>query len=128
MRAFAPGDYRELARRRVPHFLFEYLDGGSYSETTLRANETDLAQTALRQRVLRGVAKVDPSIRLFGRHWRMPVALGPIGLAGLYARRGEVQAARAAEQAGVPFTLSTVSTCSLQEVVAGGAEPVWFQL
>lgn len=121
-------DYREAARRRLPRFLFEYLDGGSYRETTLASNREDLHRIALRQRVLRDVSDVDPGINLLGEHWSMPVALGPVGLAGMNARRGEVQAARAAEAAGVPFCLSTVSACPIGEVRAGVTRPIWFQL
>ena len=121
-------DYREAARRRVPHFLFEYVDGGAYDEVTLRRNITDLQAIALRQRVMRDVSGLDLSTELFGVRQAMPVALGPIGLAGMLARRGEVQAARAAKEAGIPFTLSTVSACSLQEVTRGIGAPVWFQL
>ena len=121
-------DYRELARRRLPRFLFDYIDGGSYSETSLRRNVADLEQVALRQRVLRDVSVIDLTTTLFGHVQSLPVALAPIGLAGMNARRGEVQAARAAEAAGVPFTLSTVSACPLAEVVAGISEPIWFQL
>ena len=128
MKAAAAIDYRELARRRLPHFLFEYIDGGSYAEVTLRNNVTDLAAVALRQRVLCDVSAIDLSVDLFGQKLALPVALGPIGLAGLSARRGEVQAARAAEAAGVPFCLSTVSACPLGEVVAGTSKPIWFQL
>jgi L-lactate dehydrogenase (cytochrome) len=127
-RAASALDYRELARRRLPHFLFEYIDGGSYDEVTLRRNRTDLQDVALRQRVLRDVSAIDTSATLLGRPVCMPVALAPIGLAGLVARRGEVQAARAAEAAGVPFTLSTVSACNLGEVTAGVTSPIWFQL
>ncbi|MBB4613353.1 FMN-dependent L-lactate dehydrogenase LldD [Novosphingobium taihuense] len=121
-------DFRELARRRLPHFLFEYIDGGSYSETTLRRNVKDLRDIALRQRVLRDVSGLDLSTELFGQKVRLPVALAPIGLAGMNARRGECQAVRAAETAGVPFTLSTVSACSLSEVAKAAAKPFWFQL
>jgi L-lactate dehydrogenase (cytochrome) len=121
-------DYREAARRRLPRFLFEYLDGGSYDEVTLRRNSTDLQAIALRQRVMRDVANLDLGTELFGQRQSMPVALGPIGLAGMMARRGEVQAARAAQRAGIPFTLSTVSACSLSEVTRGVGAPVWFQL
>ncbi|MBP9235634.1 MAG: FMN-dependent L-lactate dehydrogenase LldD [Hyphomonadaceae bacterium] len=128
MKAAAARDYREMARRRLPHFLFEYIDGGSYDETTLAANREDLVRIALRQRVLRDVSKIDLSTTLFGQRMNMPVALAPIGLAGLTARRGEVQAARAAEAAGVPFTLSTVSACDLAEVTRGVKQPFWFQL
>lgn len=121
-------DYRELARRRLPRFLFDYIDGGAYAEVTLRRNIADLEQIALRQRVLRDVSQLDLSTELFGQTLRLPVALAPIGLAGLSARRGEVQAARAAEAAGIPFTLSTVSACPLDEVARGVAKPIWFQL
>jgi L-lactate dehydrogenase (cytochrome) len=126
-RAANVGDYRALAKARLPHFLFEYVDGGSYDEVTLRRNVADLQDIALRQRVLRDVSGIDLGTHLLGRQWAMPVGLGPVGLAGLYARRGEVQAARAAAQAGVPFALSTVSACSIREVAASGQAP-WFQL
>jgi L-lactate dehydrogenase (cytochrome) len=128
VKAASISDYRELARRRLPHFLFEYLDGGSFAELTLGRNVADLAAVALRQRVLRNVAELDLSATLFGQRLAMPVALGPIGLAGLSARRGEVQAARAAQRAGIPFCLSTVSACSIGEVSAGAPQPIWFQL
>jgi L-lactate dehydrogenase (cytochrome) len=127
-RAASTLDYRELARRRLPHFLFEYIDGGSYAEVTLRRNVDDLAAIALRQRILRDVSALDLSTKLFGQELKMPVALAPIGLAGMNARRGEVQAARAAEKAGVPFCLSTVSACPLSEVAQGTSAPFWFQL
>jgi len=120
-------DYRALAKARLPHFLFEYLDGGSYDEATLRRNVEDLRSVALRQRVLRDVSAIDLSTELFGQRWDLPVGLGPVGLSGLYARRGEVQAAKAAAAANVPFTLSTVSACSLREVAASGHVP-WYQL
>ena len=121
-------DYRELARRRLPHFLFEYFDGGSYAEVTLRRNTADLEAIALRQRVLTDVSNLDLTTTLFGQKQALPIALGPIGLSGLAARRGEVQAARAAEKAGIPFCLSTVSACSLAEVAKGTNKPFWFQL
>src|SRR5204862_4713832 len=92
-------DYRTLAKRRLPPFLFEYIDGGSYAEVTLRRNITDLEAVALRQRILRDVSTIDVSTTLFGRRQALPVALAPVGLAGMNARRGEVQAARAAEKA-----------------------------
>ena len=128
MKAASASDYRELARRRLPHFLFEYIDGGSYGEVTLRNNVVDLEKIALRQRVLRDVSSLDLTTNLFGQRMSLPVALGPIGLAGMNARRGEVQAARAAEQVEVPFCLSTVSVCPLAEVAAGTTKPFWFQL
>lgn len=121
-------DFREAARRRLPHFLFEYIDGGSYAEATLARNVSDLAAIALRQRILVDVADIDLSAELFGQKLAMPVALAPIGLAGMNAQRGEVQALRAAEAAGVPFTLSTVSVCPLGEVATAASKPFWFQL
>ncbi|RYY34189.1 MAG: L-lactate dehydrogenase, partial [Sphingomonadales bacterium] len=121
-------DYRELARRRLPHFLFEYIDGGSYDEVTLARNVGDLAAIALRQRVLADVSQLDLTTNLFGQHYAMPVGFSPVGMSGMYARRGEVQAARAAEHAGIPFTLSTMSVCPLAEVAAATSKPFWFQL
>lgn len=121
-------DFREAARRRLPRFLFEYMDGGSYAEETLRRNVADLSAIALRQRILRNVAGIDLSTRLFGQDMALPVALAPIGLAGMNARRGECQAVRAADKAGVPFTLSTVSACAIDEVAAAASKPLWFQL
>ncbi len=122
------GDYRALAKARLPHFLFEYLDGGSYDEVTLGRNVADLQEVALKQRVLRDVSAIDLSTELFGQRWEMPVGLGPVGLSGLYARRGEVQAARAAATAQVPFTLSTLSACSIAEVARDAGAGFWFQL
>lgn len=121
-------DFREAARHRLPRFLFEYIDGGSYAEATLRRNVSDLADIALRQRVLRDVSEIDMTVTLFGHSQRLPVALAPVGLAGLNARRGECQAVRAACKAGIPFTLSTVGACSLGEVSAAAPAPFWFQL
>ncbi len=128
MKIASISDYREAARRRLPHFLFEYIDGGSYDEVTLRRNSADLQATTLRQRVMRDVSALDLSTKLFGTRQLLPLALAPIGLAGLMARRGEVQAAKAAQKSGIPFTLSTVSACSLSEVTRGVGAPVWFQL
>jgi L-lactate dehydrogenase (cytochrome) len=127
-KAASIGDYRMLARRRLPRFLFEYIDGGSYLETTLARNVADLQAVALRQRVLRDVSAIDLSTELFGQRAALPLVLAPVGLSGLYARRGEVQAARAAAAAGVPFCLSTLSICPVQEVAAGSPTPFWFQL
>ncbi len=108
--------------------MFEYINDGSYAEVTLHRNIRDLADVELRQRVLRDVSQLDLSVEMFGQTLSKPVALGPIGLAGMNARRGEVQAARAAVAAGVPFCLSTVSTCSVAEVAAAVKQPFWFQL
>ena len=121
-------DFRAQARRRLPHFLFEYIDGGSYNEVTLRANRQDLRELALRQRVLKNVENVSTATNLFGDSYSMPVALAPVGLAGINRRRGEVLAARAAQAHNIPFTLSTVSLCSIEEVAAAVEQPSWFQL
>ena len=128
MPAASVSDYRELARRRLPRMLFDYIDGGSYAEVTLARNVGDLQDVALRQRVLRDVSALKLDTELFGQPLAMPVILSPIGMAGMYARRGEVQAARAAERFGLPFTLSTVSICGIEEVAAGVERPPWFQL
>lgn len=124
----SPGDFREAARRRLPRFLFDYIDGGAGSETTLRRNVTDLAAIELRQRVLADVSQIRLESELFERSQALPVALGPIGIAGMSARRGEVQAAKAAAQANIPFCLSTVSLCGIDEVVSQSPAPIWFQL
>ena len=120
-------DFRQAARRRLPKVLFDYIDGGSYGETTLAANVGDFEALKLRQRVLRDVSKLSTATEILGQNLSMPVVLAPIGLGGMYARRGEVQAARAAEAAGIPFSLSTVGVCGIEEVAAA-AVPPWFQL
>jgi L-lactate dehydrogenase (cytochrome) len=122
------GDYRALAKAHLPHFLFEYIDGGSYDEVTLRRNIEDLQAITLRQRVMRDVSAIDVSTELFGSKWSLPVGLGPVGMSGMYARRGEVQAARAAKDAGVPFSLSTLSVCPVREIAAEQKVPFWLQL
>lgn len=127
MRAASVSDYRELARRRLPNIFFEYIDGGSYGEVTLRRNVEDLEAIALRQRVMRDMAQLDMSVQTLGQTLKMPVGLAPVGMAGMYGRRGETQAIRAATAAGVPFCLSTVGVCSIEEVAATGTPP-WFQL
>jgi L-lactate dehydrogenase (cytochrome) len=127
----APGsisDYRELARRRLPRQLFDYIDGGAYDEATMRANVEDLAGIALRQRVMRDVSDLDLRVTVLGQDLAMPVALGPVGLGGMFARRAEVQAAQAAEAAGVPFCESTVSICGIEEVASNTSAPFWYQL
>lgn len=121
-------DYRELARRRLPRQLFDYIDGGAYAENTMRDNIDALRAIKLRQRVLCDVSNIDLSTNLFGSSVALPVVLAPVGLAGMFARRAEVQAARAAEQASVPFCESTVSICSVEEVAAAVQTPPWFQL
>lgn len=124
----AATDYRAAAQRRLPPFLFHYLDGGAYAEHTLRRNVEDLADIALRQRVLRDMSELSLQTELFGRSLAMPVALAPVGLTGMFARRGEVQAARAAASRGIAYTLSTVSVCAIEEVAPAAAQPIWFQL
>src|SRR5688500_12035440 len=121
-------DFRAAARRRLPLFLFDYIDGGACGEVTLRRNVADLAEIALRQRVLKDVSSLSLATDLFGRRQRLPVGLGPVGLSGMYARRGEVAAARAATDSGNPFCLSTLGICSRGEVARGSGGPVWFQL
>lgn len=121
-------DYRAAAQRRLPPFLYHYIDGGAYGEHTLGRNVLDLAQVALRQRILRNVAELSLGTRLLGQDLAMPVALAPVGLTGMFARRGEVQAARASASRGVPFTLSTVSVCPIEEVQPASSAPLWFQL
>jgi L-lactate dehydrogenase (cytochrome) len=124
----SPADYRELARRRLPAFLFHYIDGGANDEDSMAANIGGFRRIRLRQRVLRDVSAVDTRTELAGQAAAMPLALAPVGLAGMMARRGEVQAARAAAAAGVPFTLSTVGICPLEEVRAASPQDFWFQL
>jgi L-lactate dehydrogenase (cytochrome) len=126
-RAASVNDYRELARRRLPKIFFEYIDGGSYAEVTLKRNVEDFANLVLRQRVMRDMSDLDTSIETLGQRYRMPVGLSPVGMAGMYGRRGEVQAARAAASAGVPFCLSTMGICGVEEVARAGVPP-WFQL
>ena len=121
-------DYRELARRRLPRFLFDYLDGGAFSETTLRRNVDDFRDIEVRQRVMRDVSALSTETELFGKTVSMPVALAPVGLSGLYARRGEIQGAKAAHKAGIPFSLSTMSACGVEELAKGAPYPFWFQL
>ena len=124
----ASTDYRAAAQRKLPSFLFHYIDGGAYAEHTLRRNVDDLADIALRQRVLRNMSELSLETKLFGETLAMPVALAPVGLTGMFARRGEVQAAKAAEASGIPFILSTVSVCPIEEVAPAISRPMWFQL
>ncbi|WP_368757502.1 FMN-dependent L-lactate dehydrogenase LldD [Klebsiella pneumoniae] len=124
----APADYREAARHRLPRFLFDYIDGGAVAENTMHANSTELASIALRQRVLCGVGDPTLTTNILGTSWAMPVALGPVGATGMYARRGEVKAARAATDAGIPYTLSTVSVCPIEEVAQHASGELWSQL
>ncbi|MDP2489712.1 FMN-dependent L-lactate dehydrogenase LldD [Vibrio splendidus] len=124
----ASTDYRAAAKTKLPPFLFHYIDGGSYGEHTLRRNTADLAEIALKQRVLNDMSDLNLETELFGEKLAMPIALAPVGLTGMYARRGEVQAAKAADNKGIPFTMSTVSVCPIEEVAPKIERPMWFQL
>jgi L-lactate dehydrogenase (cytochrome) len=126
-RAAAVADYRVLARRRLPRIFFEYIDGGANDEVTLRRNVEDLGSLALRQRVMRDMSGLEMSVECLGHTWSMPVGMSPVGMAGMFGRRGEIQAARAAALAGVPYSISTVGVCSIEEVARAGLQP-WFQL
>ena len=119
-------DYREAARRRLPRQMFDYIDGGAYEEATLAANTADLEAISLRQRVMRDVSNRSMGTTVLGERLELPVILAPVGLAGMFAARAEVQAARAAERAGVSFVESTVSICSVEEVAQATERPPWF--
>jgi L-lactate dehydrogenase (cytochrome) len=121
-------DYRRAAKKRLPPLLFHYIDGGAFGEITLARNTEDLEAVLLRQRVLADVSEISTSVTLFGQTLAMPVILAPVGLAGMYARRGECLAARAAAAESIPFCLSTSSVCSIEEVSAKSSSPFWFQL
>ncbi len=121
-------DYRELARRRLPRQIFDYVDGGAFGEVTLAANRDDFHSIRFRQRVLRDVSTCRLATTVLGEEIALPVILAPVGFGGMFARRAEVQAARAAERAGIPFCESTLSICSVEEVAAAVRRPLWFQL
>ena len=122
------GDWRESARRRLPRQFFDYIDGGAGDEITMRANVSALAEIAIRQRVLRDVSERSTATRLLGEDLALPLILAPVGLAGVYRRRGEIQAARAASAFGIPFCESTVSICGVEEVAKASSRPLWYQL
>ncbi|QEN89256.1 FMN-dependent L-lactate dehydrogenase LldD [Labrys sp. KNU-23] len=124
----SPSDYRAAAMRKLPRFMFDYVDGGAYAEHTLRANVSDLEGISLRQRILKNVEKLSLETEIFGRKFAMPVILAPVGITGMLARRGEVQVAKAAAAKGIAMTLSTVSICPIEEVVPASPAPIWFQL
>jgi L-lactate dehydrogenase (cytochrome) len=121
-------DFRREAEKRLPRFLFDYIDGGAGAEVTLRRNTADWEAVSLNQKVLVDASKMDCSVELFGENLAMPLILAPVGMGGMTARRGEVQAKRAADKAGIPFCLSTVGICTLEEVGAVSDRPAWFQL
>ncbi|MED7789295.1 FMN-dependent L-lactate dehydrogenase LldD [Francisella sp. 19X1-34] len=124
----SPSDYRKAAKRKLPRFLFDYIDGGANIEQTLRSNVSDLSKIKLRQRVLKNVKDLSLKTSLFGQDLSMPIILAPVGLSGMYARRGEIQLAKAAKNSGIDLIQSTVSVCSIEEVTSTLTEPAWFQL
>jgi L-lactate dehydrogenase (cytochrome) len=128
MQAINIEDLRSRARRRLPKVIFEFIDGGAQDETTLRANREDFQKWRFRTRVLTDVSRRDQSITLFGQRCASPLILAPTGLAGLLSRRGELAAARAAEKYAVPYCLSTMATCSIEEITTETTQPKWFQL
>jgi L-lactate dehydrogenase (cytochrome) len=128
MQAINIDDLRSRARRRLPKVIFEFIDGGAQDETTLHANREDFQKWRFRTRVLTDVSTRDQSITLFGQRCASPLVLAPAGLAGLLSRRGELAAARAAEKYGVPYCLSTMATCSIEEITTETTQPKWFQL
>jgi L-lactate dehydrogenase (cytochrome) len=121
-------DMRQTARRKVPRAFFEYADGGSYAEETLRANRSDLERIKLRQRILVDVGDRTTATTILGEPVTLPLALAPIGLCGMQHGDGEILACRAAQAAGIPFTLSTMSICSIEDVAGAVGKPFWFQL
>ena len=121
-------DLRVLARRRIPRAFFDYAEAGSYSEETLRANRGDLEQIKLRQRVMVDVSSRDTATTMLGETVSLPFGLGPVAMTGLQRGDGEILACRAAHAAGIPFTMSTLSICSIEDVAAAVAKPFWFQL
>ena len=121
-------DLRQAARRKVPRAFFDYAEAGSYSQQTLRANREDFERIALRQRVLVDVSQRDLTTTIIGEKAALPLALAPIGLCGMQRGDGEILACRAAQAAGIPFTLSTMSICSIEDVAEAVGQPFWFQL
>jgi len=121
-------DLRQTARRKVPRAFFEYADGGAYAEETLRANSAELKNIKLRQRILVDVAARSTETQILGEPVPVPLMLAPIGLCGMQHGDGEILACRAAQDAGIPFTLSTMSICSIEDVAAAVKKPFWFQL
>ncbi|MBL0148376.1 MAG: alpha-hydroxy-acid oxidizing protein [Ideonella sp.] len=121
-------DLRQLAQRRVPRMFYDYADSGSWTESTYRANESDFQAIKLRQRVAVNMENRSTATQMVGVDVRMPVAIAPTGLTGMQHADGEILAAKAAEQFGIPFTLSTMSICSIEDIAAHTKAPFWFQL
>ena len=121
-------DYRRRAQLKLPRFLYDYIEGGANAEETLARNTSDYSRYRLKQRVMRDVSRVSTQTTLLQQDLTMPMVLAPVGMAGIFARRGEVQGAMAAKQAGIPFTTSTVGICPVEEIQAATGQPFWFQL
>ena len=121
-------DLRVLAQRRVPRMFYDYADSGSWTESTYRANEDDFQKIKLRQRVAVNMENRSTEVTMVGQKASMPVAIAPVGLTGMQHADGEIHAARAAEKFGIPFTLSTMSICSIEDVAEHTSAPFWFQL
>ena len=121
-------DLRALARRKVPRAFFDYVEAGSYAQETLRANRADLERIRLRQRVMVDVSTRDTATTMLGDRVSLPLALGPVAMTGLERGNGEILACRAAQAAGIPYTLSTLSICSIEDVAQAVHQPFWFQL
>jgi len=121
-------DYRRIAERRLPRALFDYIDGAAGAEISLADNVGDFSRLKLKQRVMRDVSNLDLTTTLFGEAMAMPLALAPIGMGGMMRKRAEIQAVRAADAIGIPFCLSTVAICSIEEVARVARRPFWFQL
>src|SRR4030081_3608183 len=121
-------DLRQLHKRRVPKAFFDYSDRGSYTEDTLRANRADLEAIKFRQRILVDISRRDTSTTILGEKTSLALSLAPVGLLGMQHSDGEIAACRAAQAAGIPFTLSTMSICSIEDVASSVDKPFWFQL
>ncbi len=121
-------DLRQLAKKKVPKFIFDYVDRGSYDELTLHRNRTKISDIPLRQRVFIDVDYRDTSVDMLGEHWDMPIGIAPTGLTGIMHANGEIYGAQVAEEKNIPFCLSTMSICSIEQVKAETSKPFWFQL
>lgn len=121
-------DLRLLAQKRVPRMFYDYADSGSWTESTYRANESDFQKIKLRQRVAVNMDNRSTAVSMVGQATKMPVAIAPVGLTGMQHADGEIHAARAAEKFGIPFTLSTMSICSIEDIAEHTSAPFWFQL
>ena len=121
-------DLRVLAQKRVPRMFYDYADSGSWTESTYRANESDFQKIKLRQRVAVNMDNRSTAVKMIGMDFKMPVAIAPVGLTGMQHADGEIHAARAAEKFGIPFTLSTMSICSIEDIAENTSAPFWFQL